>query len=383
MQKIVIAIDSFKGCLSSKVLAEAVSEGIKEIYPKVTIRSLGIADGGEGTLDVLLDALHGERIACPVSNPLRQPIEATYGWIESQKLAIVEMASASGLTLIPFQEGNVMRTTTYGTGQLIADALRRRCRHILLTIGGSATNDAGIGLLQALGFHFLDNESKEVADGGAHLNEIASVDESQVLPELKECTFEIAVDVTNPFYGEKGAARVFAPQKGATPQQVEQLDEAMRYWAGFIRQHYAVDLQQMAGSGAAGGLGGGCAVFLKARLLSGIELIKQLLNFDEEIKDADLIITGEGKIDGQTSQGKVISGVLESAKRLQIPVIALTGNCQERNPILESEEWLSVFSIQAAPTTLKEAMNPSYTYLQTRQTTKNIMKLIRLSMLNT
>ena len=231
MQKIVIAIDSFKGCLSSKVLAEAVSEGIKEIYPKVTIRSLGIADGGEGTLDVLLDALHGERVACPAYNPLRQPIEATYGWIESQKLAIVEMASASGLTLIPFQEGNVMRTTTYGTGQLIADALRRGCRHILLTIGGSATNDAGIGLLQALGFHFLDNEGKEVADGGAHLNEIASVDESQVLPELKECTFEIAVDVTNPFYGEEGAARVFAPQKGATPQQVEQLDEAMRYWA--------------------------------------------------------------------------------------------------------------------------------------------------------
>ncbi len=378
MQKIVIAIDSFKGCLSSKTLSEAITHGIKDIFPEATVRSLAIADGGEGSLDILLDALQGKRITCQVSNPLRLPVEASYGWIESQKLAIVEMASASGLTLIPFQEGNVMRTTSYGTGQLIADALHRGCRHLLLTIGGSATNDAGIGLLQALGFRFLNQEGQEVADGGVHLSDIVSVDESQVFPEVRECSFDIAVDVKNPFYGEEGAAYVFAPQKGATPGQVKQLDEAMRYWAEFVRRHYATDLQQIAGSGAAGGLGGGCAVFLKARLHSGIELIKQVLHFDEEIKDADLIITGEGKIDFQTSQGKVISGVLESAKRFQIPVIALTGNCQEANPILESEELLSVFSIQAAPVTLNEAMEPSYTYRQTRQVVKNLMKLIRL-----
>ena len=383
MKKIVIAIDSFKGCLSSKALADAVQQGIKSVFPSALVCKLSIADGGEGTVDALVEALQGERITCQVSGPLRNPVAATYGWVERQKLAIIELAAASGLPLIPYEQGNVMRTTTYGTGQLVADALRRGCRKVLLAIGGSATNDAGIGLLQALGYRFLDKEGNEVADGGAHLGEIVRVDEAQVMPEVADCEFEVLVDVTNPFYGERGAAQVFAPQKGATPQQVLALDRAMRKWADYMLGRYGIDVQQLEGSGAAGGVGGGCAVFLRARLESGIASIKRVLHFDELIEGADLIITGEGKIDGQTSQGKVISGVLESAKRLQIPVIALTGNCQERNPILESEEWLSVFSIQAAPTTLKEAMNPSYTYLQTRQTTKNIMKLIRLSMLNT
>lgn len=378
MKKIVIAIDSFKGCLSSKALADAVQQGIKSVFPSALVCKLSIADGGEGTVDALVEALQGERITCQVSGPLRNPVAATYGWVERQKLAIIELAAASGLPLIPYEQGNVMRTTTYGTGQLVADALRRGCRKVLLAIGGSATNDAGIGLFQALGYRFLDKEGDEVADGGAHLGEIVRVDEAQVMPEVADCEFEVLVDVTNPFYGERGAAQVFAPQKGATPQQVLALDRAMRKWADYMLGRYGIDVQQLEGSGAAGGVGGGCAVFLRARLESGIASIKRVLHFDELIEGADLIITGEGKVDSQTAKGKVVSGVLESAKRRHIPVIALTGNYAEPDPQLDAEELLTVFSIHPAPIALEDALNPDYAARQIERVVRNLMKLIQI-----
>ena len=358
MKKIVIAIDSFKGCLSSKALADAVQQGIKSVFPSALVCKLSIADGGEGTVDALVEALQGERITCQVSGPLRNPVAATYGWVERQKLAVIELAAASGLPLIPYEQGNVMRTTTYGTGQLVADALRRGCRKVLLAIGGSATNDAGIGLLQALGYRFLDKEGNEVADGGAHLGEIVRVDEAQVMPEVADCGVEVLVDVTNPFYGERGAAQVFAPQKGATPQQVLALDRAMRKWADYMLGRYAV--------------------FLRARLESGIASIKRVLHFDELIEGADLIITGEGKVDSQTAKGKVVSGVLESAKRRHIPVIALTGNYAEPDPQLDAEELLSVFSIHPAPIALEDALNPDYAARQIERVVRNLMKLIQI-----
>ncbi len=358
-------------------MTEAITRGIKKVFPECEINGIPMADGGEGTVEALTKVMGGEYVRCLVDGPLRNPVQATYGWIEKEKMAVIEMSAASGLTLIPYAEGNVMRTTTFGTGQLIKDALQRGCRHVLLGIGGSATNDAGVGMLQALGFRFLDKSGCDVCDGGENLLHIAKIDSSHAIPELENCVFDVATDVRNPFYGKSGAAHVFAPQKGANSDQVYTLDDGLKSFASLILKDYGLDLQNIPGAGAAGGLGGGCAALLKARLSSGVELIKEVLHFDQRIIGADFIITGEGKVDGQTLQGKVVSGVLDSARKNQIPLIVLSGNCQEKNEILEEDPLVSLFSIHFSPVSLAEAMKSEYTREQVERISLMIFKMLK------
>lgn len=375
--KIVIAIDSFKGCLSSAELADIIAQAAMDISQSVEIVKMPVADGGEGWVNALTSALGGVKVSCRVNGPLREPVDAVYGWIEQNKRAIIEMASASGLSLVSPQKRNIMAATTVGTGELIADALSRGCRHILLGLGGSATNDAGIGMLQALGFRFFDAAGNRIGDGGATLNNISYIDTSGVNPLLSGCRIDVATDVRNPFYGADGAAYVFAPQKGATEEQVKVLDDGLRHLAELIKTLFGIDLQTCEGSGAAGGMGGCCKAFFGASLLSGIALVKEILHFDDIARSSDLIITGEGRIDSQTVGGKLLSGIMDTAKKCNVPVIALTGDCYHIPPQLEYEPLLSVFPIQPAPVSLETAVNPVYAKRQIERTIHSIMKLVK------
>lgn len=378
MQKFIIAIDSFKGCLSSSAIADAVAEGLQRVFPNSLIDKIPIADGGEGTVDALVKATNGQFIEQVVNGPLMYPLHATYGISGDNRIAVIEMSAASGLSLIPYKEGNIMHTTTYGTGEMIANAIRRGCREFILGIGGSATNDAGIGMMQALGFHFTDHDGNEVGPGGKEMEKIVHIDSSQALPELKDCRFYIATDVHNPFCGPNGAAYIFGTQKGGTPQQIELLDRGMRHLANLIRETIGIDIKSMRGAGAGGGMGGGCIAFLEARIEPGIEMVKRFLHFDERIQGATLIITGEGKIDDQTLQGKVISGVVKSAYTYHIPVIALTGNKEEAGEKLYEAGLTAIFSIHPAPVSLTQAIQPTYAHTQLRNTAEQIARMLNI-----
>lgn len=377
MHKIIIAIDSFKGCLSSSEIAEAVEAGILSACPTVEVIKTPIADGGEGTVEALVHATHGRYVQMEVHNPLMQPTKATYGILGDRKTAVIEMSAASGLALIPWKESNVMHTTTYGTGEMVRNAINQGCRDILLGIGGSATNEGGIGMLQALGFGFADASGQPVAPVGSQLEQIARIETAHVMPELNDCRFHILTDVRNPFCGKEGAAYIFGPQKGATPSDVVALDKGLVHLAALIRQTTGKQIEATAGTGAGGGMAGGCLAFLHAELQPGIEVIKQLLRFDEMIQNADLIFTGEGKIDAQTLQGKVLSGILSSAHRLHIPVIALTGNCREA-PLEElyQKGLTALYSIHPAPVPLEQALQPDFALKQVERTAEQIMRTL-------
>lgn len=378
MKKIVVAVDSFKGCLTSSAIAEAVSEGILAVYPACEIDPIPIADGGEGTVEALVQATNGELIRQIVQGPLMQPVAASYGLLGNGKTAVIETAAASGLALIPPEEGNVLYTTTYGTGEMIRNAIQRGYREFILGIGGSATNDAGVGMLQALGFHFRDAFGKEIGPGGKELERIQQIERHATLPELEKCTFYLATDVKNLFCGPEGAAYVFGLQKGGTPRQIETLDKGMKHFARLIQQTSGWDIASVPGAGAGGGMAGGCLAFLRASIQPGIELIKNYLNFDTRIGEADLIFTGEGKIDAQTSQGKVISGVLTSAHRQHIPVIALTGQTTEIDKTLFEAGLTAVFPIHPAPVSLEQALSPDYARKQIRRTAEQICRTLKI-----
>ena len=342
MKRIVIAVDSFKGSLSSCEAANAFEEGFRRVFPLCEVQKVAIADGGEGTVEALVDTLNGSYIDVVVSGPLGRPVKARYGIIEQGKTAIIEMAAASGLPLLKMEERNPMQTSTYGTGELILDAIRRGCRNFLLGIGGSATNDCGVGLFRALGFRFLDKNSAELEGGGAILEQIASIDNRMVIKELKECNFTIACDVTNPLYGCNGAAHIFAPQKGATPQMVADLERGLRNFARVVENYNSVQIGELEGAGAAGGLGGGAKALLNARLERGVEMVLKSIKFDQIIKNCDLIVTGEGHLDKQTIMGKAPSGILRVASQQAIPTIAICGGiswCEElRNSLFSRIE---------------------------------------------
>ena len=326
--KIVVASDAFKGSLTSQQVGTAIKQGIHSVYPDCEVVTLNIADGGEGTVDAIVNTLGGLLTSCTVSDPLLRPIQAQYGIVG--QLAIIEMAAASGITLLTPQERNPWITSTYGTGQLIADALDKGCREFIIGIGGSATNDAGIGMLQALGFRFFDAQHQLITNGcGGRLSDIYYIDDSQAHKAIYQSSFTIACDVDNPFYGKEGVAYVFAPQKGADSDMVKLLDKGLLSLAQLIQQTYHIDIQSIAGAGAAGGMGGICHALLHAQLKSGIEIVLDTIQFSHIIQDAQLIITGEGKIDEQTAHGKAISGVLSRAKKHQIPVIAVGGRVEK------------------------------------------------------
>lgn len=369
--RVVIATDSFKGSLSSREVADAVELGIRDHLPKCEVVKVAIADGGEGTTEALVKTLGGRLIETEVCDPLGRAIIAHYGLIEESRTAIIELSSASGLPLLKNEERNPLLTTTFGTGEMIADAIRRGCHHFLIGIGGSATNDGGAGLLRALGFRFLDSNGIELIGGGEILEKIATIDNSRLIEGLSECDFTVACDVTNPFFGEQGAAYIYAPQKGATPEMVEQLDRGLRNFARVIEEFSGVDIGGMEGAGAAGGVGGGLKALLDATLVRGIDMVLDSIKFEQIIEGCDLIITGEGKIDRQTIMGKAPSGVLAIANRLHIPTIAIGGYIEWCEG-LQHGEFTAIESVTPEGMTLAEAMVPETAKNNIRHTAKRI-----------
>jgi glycerate kinase len=368
--KIVIASDSFKGSLSSIEVAQAATRGIKAVYPDCHVIAVNVADGGEGTVEAIVNTLGGEMVTATVSDPLGRPIQARYG-IAGNK-AIIEMAAASGLTLLRPEERNPWLTSTHGTGELIMDAMRRGCRQFLIGIGGSATNDAGTGMLQAMGFRFYDSQNQEIehcCGGTMHL--IARIDDSEVAEGVRQSQFIVACDVDTPFCGKEGAAPVFAPQKGADPDMVARLNAGMASLAEVIENKYHINIVPVAGAGAAGGMGGGFRAFLNATLQRGIDMVLDTIDFDQMIAGADLIITGEGKIDIQTAKGKTAAGVLARAKAQDIPVIAI-GGCVERCECVEQMGFAGIYPITEEKLPLEIAMQAEVAAMNIEKTIKKI-----------
>ncbi|MDQ0192040.1 glycerate kinase [Paenibacillus wynnii] len=323
--KVLIVPDSYKGSLSSKEVADFMEQGVLAALPEAEIHKIPIADGGEGTVEAMVSATHGEFRELEVIGPLGKPVTAVYGVLEKGQSAVIEMASASGLMLLQKEELNPLATTTYGTGQLIKQALELGCRKLVVGIGGSATNDGGVGMAQALGVRFLDEQGEEIGFGGGELVKIRTIDISGIHPGIAHCEVIIASDVTNPLCGPEGASSVFGPQKGATPEMVELLDQGLKHLADEILIQLGIKIESTAGAGAAGGLGAGLMAFLNAGMARGIDIVLEAANFDEMVKDADLVITGEGRTDAQTAFGKTPAGVAKLAKKYNKPVICISG----------------------------------------------------------
>lgn len=373
--KIVIACDSFKGSCSSKQVADSVEKGIKSVIPDCRVEKIPVADGGEGTTKTLTGALGGCFVKTVTHDPLMRKKESSYGFAEEKKTAMMEMAETSGLPLVPAGMRNPLLTTTFGTGEMILDALERGCRKFIIGIGGSATNDGGMGMMQALGASFYDKENKRLGYGGEQLLKVARIDVSSLKPEALQSEFTIICDVDNPLYGKNGAAHVFAPQKGASERDVEILDAGLRNYAEVIKKDLSKDIASVPGSGAAGGLGAAFLAFLPAVLKPGIQCILDMLNFDDLLKDADWVITGEGKLDRQTIMGKVPVGVLNRARMFDIPVIAIGGSVEDAD-VLNEAGFLSVLSIQNAPVHLERAMEIAYTQANIEQTVSQIIRIV-------
>lgn len=375
MKRITVAVDSFKGSLSSSEVAEAVAQGIRTLLPDCDIRKVSIADGGEGTAEALVESLGGEWIHLTVGDPLGRPIEARYGLIEEGRCAVVEMAAASGLPLLSPAERNPLRTSTIGTGALIADAIKRGSRRFLVAIGGSATNDCGMGMLHALGYRFMSAEGEVLPPCGEALLHIDRIDNSLAKKELGECEFVVACDVTNPLYGPNGAAHVFAPQKGATPEMVEQLDLGLRNFARVVREFNGCEVDFVEGAGAAGGLGAGFVGVLGAKLQRGIDMVMETLHFEQVLRDSDLVITGEGCIDFQTVMGKAPSGVLHAATKQNIPAVAIGGGVRWCKELGESG-FAAIVAATPEGMDLQEAMRPEVAKENVRRATERIIREI-------
>ena len=353
MKKVVVAMDFFKGCLSSSEVEKAVEEGIKLVCPDCEVIRFPIADGGEGILTVLVEATRGTYQKIIANDPLMRPIETTYGVSGDKRVAFIEMATVNGLPLLSETERNPMLTTTYGTGELILHAIEQGYREFVIGIGGSATNDAGVGMLQALGARFLNKDGAVLGEGGEILHRIAAIDFSSVHPALEDTRFTIACDVRNPFCGPEGAAHVFARQKGADDAMIEKLDAGMQSFSRLIHSTTGREITHVPGAGAAGGLGG------------------------EKIKGADLIITGEGRTDRQSLMGKVPSGILEEAKRQGIPVIVVAGSIEDTE-ILNQAGFQGLFSIIPSPMSLETAMKPEVAKKNICRTVAQIISLVNL-----
>lgn len=371
MKKIILAIDSFKGSLTSTEAETAAQEGINRIDPTIQTICIPIADGGEGMLDALPSAGYQE-MKLRVQGPLKEEVTARYLISQDGQTAYIEMASASGLTLVHESQRNPMLTTTYGTGELMRDALDRGCRHLVIGLGGSATNDAGMGMLQALGVRFLDENGTELPGRGKELAKVAHIDTTGIHPALKLTRCTAACDVRNPFYGPNGAAYVFAPQKGADSHEVQLLDQGMIHLAKLIKQTTGEDITHLPGAGAAGGLGGTLAAFLHAELRPGIDIVLEANRFHEYIQQADFIITGEGKADRQTLMGKVAIGVLQEGKRAKKPVILIAGRIEDEHPLYEAG-FYRIYEITPSSMSPQEAMRKETAKENIRRTMEIIL----------
>lgn len=374
--KVVVAIDSFKGSLSSMEAGTAVAEGIyrADKDAEATVRPL--ADGGEGTVEALTAGMNGRIEHVSVTGPLGTGVEAAYGMIVATKTAVIEMSAAAGITLVDEQDKNPLHTTTYGVGELIQDAIKKGCRNFIVGIGGSATNDGGVGMLQALGYGFLDAAGRQVPYGAEGLARIVKITDDRVVPELKECHFKIACDVTNPLCGEQGCSAVFGPQKGATLSMVEEMDKWLMHYAALTKEKYPQSDRNKPGTGAAGGLGFAFLSYTNAVLESGVKIVLEETKLEEYIKNADIVITGEGRLDGQTVMGKAPIGVAGMAKKYGKRVLAFSG-CTTEDAVLCNQHGIDAFfPILRSVTTLEEAMSPEKARENLAATVEQVFRLI-------
>jgi glycerate kinase len=343
--KIVIAPDSYKESLSALEVATAIESGFREIFPTAEYVKLPVADGGEGTVEAMVAATCGRIVNVAVKGPLGEAVEGFYGLSGDEQCAFIEMAAASGLELVPAAQRDPLVTTSWGTGELIRHALDSGVKHIIIGIGGSATNDGGAGMVQALGAKLLDEQGQQIGPGGAALEALASIDVRELDRRLADCRIEVACDVTNTLTGKEGASAIFGPQKGATPKMIARLDQALGHYAKLIARDLDVEVLNLAGGGAAGGMGAGLFAFCGAELRRGIEIVTEALSLDAHVADADLVITGEGRIDSQTINGKVPVGVASVAKRYNVPVIGIAGSLTADVGVVHDHGIDAVFSV--------------------------------------
>ncbi|WLI26975.1 glycerate kinase [Pseudomonas rhodesiae] len=364
--KIIIAPDSFKDSLSAAGVAQAIVEGLTQVWPDAQMIQCPMADGGEGTVDAVLAACHGELRRQTVHGPLGAPVQARWGWLADSHTAIIEMAEASGLQLLPPDQRDACRTTTFGTGELIRAALEAGARRIILAIGGSATNDGGAGAMQALGVQLFDADDQPLPPGGLALAQLARISLDSLDPRVGEVRFEIAADVNNPLCGPHGASAIFGPQKGASPQQVRQLDAALGHFADHCARVLPTDVRDEPGSGAAGGLGFAAKAFLGAQFRAGVEVVADLVGLDAAVRGADLVITGEGRFDAQTLRGKTPFGVARIARQHGVPVIVIAGTLGEGYEQMYSHGVDAAFALPSGPISLEQACSEAPRLLRER-----------------
>lgn len=377
--KVTIAIDSFKGSLSTFEAGNAVMAGIKKVCPDASVVVSPLADGGEGTVAALCAPPDGMLVHTTVTGPTGRPVLAEYGILPKDNTAIIEMAAAAGITLVGDDEKNPLFTTTYGVGELIKDAiLQHGCRRFIIGIGGSATNDGGTGMLSALGVAFLDGEGKPIARGAKGLQELRSIDCTGVLPELSLCEFHVACDVKNPLCGEKGCSAVYGPQKGATPDMIRDMDAWLSAFARLTEEVRGIAACNAEGAGAAGGLGFAFLSYLNGKLTSGISLVMEITRLEEHIRNADVVVTGEGRLDGQSCMGKAPAGVAALAKKHGKPVIAFAGCVREDAKALHDYGIDAYFPILPSPMTLSEAMDIQNATNNLKNTAEEVFRLLFL-----
>ncbi len=372
---ILIAPDSFKDCMSSREVAQNIEKGVRRILPDAVIKLLPLADGGEGTVEALIDATKGEIRKVKVHDPLMRTIESFFGLLGDKKTAVIEMAAASGIELLKENERNPWVATTYGTGELIKHALDSGCRKLVIGIGGSSTNDAGTGVIQALGGKFLDSAGKDIGYGGGCLGKISEIDMSKLDSRIRNCEILVACDVDNPLYGEKGAALVYSPQKGADDEMAAKLDQNLKHFAEIIKETLNIDVAAIPGTGAAGGIGAGLMAFLGAKLKPGFEIVKDIVKLEEEMEKADIVITGEGKIDFQTRFGKAPFGVAQVAVKYKRPAVAIAGTLGERYEELLADGFDMIVPVAEETMELEDSIRKADILIQ--GAAERIMKLIR------
>lgn len=374
----VIAIDSLKGSLSSIEAGQAIAEGIRKADAKADVGIRPLADGGEGTVEALVCGMNGTLQHVKVTGPLGEPVVCEYGIIDETKTAVIEMSGAAGITLVPDAKKNPLYTTTYGVGEVIRDAIEKGCRRFIVGIGGSATNDGGIGMLQALGYGFLNKDGQQVPFGAIGLKELETITDTYVLPELAECEFKIACDVTNPLCGENGCSAVYGPQKGANPSMIMEMDKWLRYYAALAREKFPKANPNEPGTGAAGGLGFAFLTFTNAVLESGIKIVLEETKLESYVKGADVVVTGEGRLDFQTAMGKAPVGVAGLAKKFDIPVLAFAGSVTKDATECNKNGIDAFFPILRGISTLEEAMKPENAKQNLTDTAEQAFRLFNI-----
>ncbi|HGK6946203.1 TPA: glycerate kinase [Streptococcus agalactiae] len=376
--KVVVAIDSLKGSLSSLEASNAIKESINEVISGADVEVHPLADGGEGTVEALTLGMGGTIETIPVKGPLGEKVHASYGIIPQRQLAIIEMAAAAGITLIATEERNPLHTTTYGVGEMIKDAISKGCRHFIIGIGGSATNDGGAGMLQALGYALLDKDNQEISLGAQGLADLKSISTDKVIEELKECDFKIACDVTNPLCGAQGCSSIFGPQKGADEDMITKMDTWLSNYATLATSVSEKADATIEGTGAAGGLGFAFLAFTNATLEPGIDIILSEINIEKAISEADLVVTGEGRLDGQTVMGKAPIGVAKLAKKYGKKVVAFSGSVTEDAILCNQHGIDAFFPIVRRLISLDEAMSKEVAYKNMKETATQVFRLINL-----